>query len=94
MKRRANGHRAFGQEDLNKLRLISCLKKTGMPLEDMKPYLNVSPETGLEEFPKLLDMMRKHRDRIQSQIESLQQVLDFIDAKMEEGMQVNRDCTV
>ncbi|MFC4619290.1 hypothetical protein ACFO4N_11255 [Camelliibacillus cellulosilyticus] len=61
-------------------------------LEDMKPYLNVFSEAQPEQFPELFDMMHSHRERVQSQIQDLQQILDFIDSKLKEGIQANRVC--
>jgi DNA-binding transcriptional MerR regulator len=90
--RKTNGHRAYGQEDLRKLHLINCLKKTGMPLDDMKPYVSASPELSAEAFPELRGMMLTHRERIRKQMASLQEVLDLIDTKLAEGESAYRNC--
>ncbi|RUS47352.1 MerR family transcriptional regulator [Cohnella sp. AR92] len=90
--RKDNGHRVYHQEDINKIRLISCLKKTGMPLEEMRPFLAVSADADPAEYPELVEQLRSHRENIVSQIASLQQVVDFIDMKLEEG-RYRRDCS-
>jgi DNA-binding transcriptional MerR regulator len=90
--RKDNGHRIYRQEDIHTIRLISCLKKTGMPLEEMRPFLAVSVDTDPGEYPELVEFMRSHRENIVSQIASLQQVVDFIDMKLEEG-RYRRDCS-
>jgi DNA-binding transcriptional MerR regulator len=90
--RKDNGHRVYRQEDINTIRLISCLKKTGMPLEEMRPFLAVSADTDPAEYPELVEHLRSHRENIVSQIASLQQVVDFIDMKLEEG-RYRRDCS-
>jgi DNA-binding transcriptional MerR regulator len=90
--RRDNGHRVYGEEDIQSLKLISCLKKTGMPLEEMRPFLAVSADADPGDYPELAGKLRRHRDNIVSQIASLQQVVDFIDRKLEEGA-ARRDCS-
>lgn len=90
--RKDNGHRVYRQEDISTIRLIACLKKTGMPLEEIRPFLAVSADTDPAEYPELVELLRSHRENIVSQITSLQQVVDFIDMKLEEG-RYRQDCT-
>jgi DNA-binding transcriptional MerR regulator len=90
--RKENGHRIYRQEDINTIRLIACLKKTGMPLEEMRPFLAVSADTDPAEYPELVELLTSHRKNVVNQIASLQQVVDFIDMKLEEG-RYRRDCS-
>ncbi|WP_151737161.1 MerR family transcriptional regulator ['Paenibacillus yunnanensis' Narsing Rao et al. 2020] len=90
--RKDNGHRVYRQEDIRTIRLLGCLKKTGMPLEEMRPFLAVSSEADPAEHPELVEHLRSHRENIVSQIASLQQIVDFIDMKLEEGS-LRQDCT-
>lgn len=83
--RKDNGHRIYRQEDIDTIQLISCLKKTGMSLEEMRPFLTVSVDADPAEYPELVGLLRIHRESIVSQIASLQQVVDFIDMKLEKG---------
>lgn len=89
--RKDNGHRIYRQEDIHTLLLIACLKKTGMPLEEMRPFLAVSADTDPGEYPELVELLKSHRENISRQIAALQQVVDFIDIKLEEG-RYRRDC--
>ncbi|OXS55237.1 MerR family transcriptional regulator [Cohnella sp. CIP 111063] len=90
--RKDNGHRIYREEDVNTIRLISCLKKTGMPLEEMRPFLAVSVDADPAEYPELAERLRSHRETIVSQIASLQQVVDFIDMKLDVG-KYRGDCS-
>lgn len=90
--RKDNGHRIYRQEAIDTIRLIVCLKKTGMPLEEMRPFLVASTDTDPAEYPELVELLRSHRENIVRQIASLQQVVDFIDMKLEEG-RYRRDCS-
>jgi DNA-binding transcriptional MerR regulator len=97
-KRKDNGHRVYNEEDIEALRLIACLKKTGLPLEEMRPFLTVSMDADPGEYPELVERVRSHRENIVSQIASLQQVVDFIDTKLASGTyrrdpaDVKQDC--
>ncbi|PFI75182.1 MerR family transcriptional regulator [Bacillus cereus] len=83
--RKDNGHRIYRQEDINMIQLISCMKKTGMSLEEIRPFLSVTAGTDPGEYPELVELLKSHRENIINQISSLQQVVDFIDMKLEEG---------
>lgn len=83
--RKHNGHRIYRQNNLETIRLIVCLKKTGMPLEEMRPFLNVSVDADPAQYPELVEQLKSHRAHIAAQIASLQQVVDFIDIKLGEG---------
>ena len=84
VERKENGHRVFRKEDINRIKKISCLKKTGMPLKAMQPFLGASDNTVSAKCPELLHELRLHRENIVNQISSLQQIVDFIDTKLNE----------
>ncbi|PYY28129.1 MerR family transcriptional regulator [Paenibacillus illinoisensis] len=92
--RKANRHRVYRQEDIRTMKLISCLKKTGMSLEDMKPYLHMSMDSNLDEFPEEREMLVSHRMKIEAQIASLQQVVDFIDEKLNKRSLFPDECPI
>lgn len=97
-KRKDNGHRVYREKDIEALRLIACLKKTGLPLEEMRPFLTVSMDADPGEYPELVERIRGHRENIINQIAALQQVVDFIDTKLDTGRYrrdsagVDQDC--
>ncbi|MNW56874.1 HTH-type transcriptional regulator AdhR [compost metagenome] len=90
--RKGNGHRVYRQEDIDTISLIYCLKKTGLPLGEMRPFLAVAADADPAEHPELVDLLKNHRENIVAQIASLQQVVDFIDMKLEEG-RIRKDCS-
>lgn len=90
--RKDNGHRVLRREDIDTILLLSCLKKTGMPLQEMQPFLAVSADADPADYPELVEHLRNHRENIVSQILSLQQVVDFIDMKLEQR-KYRRDCS-
>ncbi|MDU2240678.1 MAG: MerR family transcriptional regulator [Paenibacillus sp.] len=90
--RKENGHRVYRQEDLDTIKLVNCLKKTGMPLDEMRPFLKVSADADPGEYPELVEQMEQHRANIVEQIASLQQVVEFIDLKLKQGKYRVVDC--
>lgn len=84
--RKDNGHRVYHQQDIQTIRLIVCLKKTGISLEAMKPFLRVSADADPAGYLELTEELRHQRQNIVSQISALQQIVNFIDTKLEEGI--------
>jgi len=92
-KRRANSHRIYAESDVETMKLILCLKKTGMPLDEMKPYLDMSRTGDLSETPEAFERIRQYRANVLEQISSLQTIVDFIDLKLAQGTLMNKqDC--
>ncbi|MCD1258450.1 MerR family transcriptional regulator [Paenibacillus athensensis] len=83
--RRANQHRRYRDADVQVMKTINCLKKTGMSLEDMKPFLQLTLEDDLVEHAELRELLVGHKQKIESQIAALQQIVDLIDSKLEPG---------
>lgn len=80
--RKPNRHRVYRPKDLETMKLVTCLKKTGMPLEEMKPFLKLSVGDDISEHPELHGLILEHRAKIREQMDSLQQILDFIDSQV------------
>lgn len=85
VERKENGHRVYRRKDIEILKLIGFLKKAGMPLEGMKPFLQVSADWHPSEHPELIDFMKMHRTNVVEQIHMLTQILNYIDLKLETG---------
>lgn len=94
--RKLNSHRVYRDEDIDKMKLITCLKKTGMSLEQMKPFLHLSQDADLTAYPELNALLKEHKKEIEIQIASLQQIVDFIEVKLTPGNTNtnNSDCTL
>lgn len=90
--RKANGHRIYDRNRIRQMKMIQCLKKTGMSLEEMKPYIQLAATNGnFDSAPELYDHLLQHREQIQQQVDSLLSILDFIDTKMIAGSMENPD---
>ena len=78
--RSAGGARMFKESDFEWLRLIECLKSTGMPIRDIKQFIDWYME-GDTTLPQRRDMFYERTRAVEAQIEMLQATLDMIDYK-------------
>lgn len=80
VKRDKNNYRIFDEKDIAWIQSLSCLKKCGMSLEEMKKYLDLclSGEATIPERKKIL--AKKKKVLIEKQKE-IQNSIDFVDWK-------------
>ncbi|MCY8055676.1 MerR family transcriptional regulator [Bacillus inaquosorum] len=84
VKRKANGHRAFSEDDKKRLIFIRCLKKTGMSLEEMKPFLSLQEQTDrLDDHQRAL--LKNYQDKLKQKQKELQTIWELIEEKLESG---------
>ena len=75
------GNREFNDKDLEFIKLICCLKNTGMQIKEIKQYIDLcmqGPETSDLRKKTMLD----HRKDILKQIDDLKKNLNIIDLKI------------
>ena len=80
MNRTESGIRMFTEDDLEWARFIERLKVSGMPLKEIKRYIDLYLE-GDSTIDERLKIVRTRRDEIDRQIEELKLARDFIDYK-------------
>lgn len=80
VERSSGGIRMFQDKDYEWLKIIECLKKAGMPLKDIKTYIELLLQ-GDETIHQRLELFEKQRDVLLKQMETLKQTLDVIDYK-------------
>jgi len=83
VKRKQNGHRIYDEEDIEIMELIICLKKTGMSLNEMKNILQYPVKDKLSSVPELKRTLLEYKEKVMTQIQDLQRIVEFIDAKLE-----------
>ena len=81
-KRRENGRRVYHKEDTQLMELIICLKKMGVPLKDIKEFASLSYAEDIVSVPEVYEKVLAYRQKIQSQIDHLQNILNVLDYKM------------
>ena len=80
MTRSEGGIRLFKEEDFEWLDLIECLKRSGMPLKEIKRYIDLQQE-GDKTIEERRQIVYARRDIVKQQIRELQRTLDFITYK-------------
>jgi DNA-binding transcriptional MerR regulator len=80
IERSGGGVRMFKDEDLPWLDIIGCLKKTGMPIKDIKNFVDFCME-GDSKIDERLSIIKSQRDTVKKQMEEMQEMLDVLDYK-------------
>ena len=78
--RSEGGQREFSEQDIKLLQVIECLKRTNMPLKDIRRFSRLLGE-GDETLEERRQMFYERRAAVQEQIESLKAVSELIDRK-------------
>ena len=86
--RLSNGHRRYTHVHQEALRMIRCLKKTGMSLQVLKPIIqlqmNTTDTTNHKEWSQLLT---DYQQKIELQQQELQFIKEMIETKLKTGEQ-------
>lgn len=80
VERSSGGTRIFTEKSYGWLKIITCLKSAGMPLKDIRRYIEMAMQ-GNETIDERLQMFHDQRDRVKAQMEALQQTLDVVEFK-------------
>lgn len=80
--RNKSGNRIFTDADLDWIKLICCLRDTGMPIKEIKTYSDLWL-VGSRTSEDRKSMLLEHRKEIVHQMKQLKQNLQLIDTKIE-----------
>lgn len=80
VKRDKNNYRVFDERDIAWIKGLTCLKRCGMSLEDMKLYLALCLK-GRSSVPERKEILAKQRDMLVERMKSLQEDINYIDWK-------------
>lgn len=80
LKRDRNNIRIFTENDYQNLRLINCLKKSGLSIRDIKNFIEVSAQ-GDAALGERLNIFLRRRELLQKELADLQEVLSVIEFK-------------
>jgi DNA-binding transcriptional MerR regulator len=79
--RSQSGHRRFSENDIGWIRLVQCLRATGMPIEDLHRYAELVQQ-GDSTAAERLRILEDHRGRIEADIRELRTSLDLVERKI------------
>ena len=87
---RVGGFRRFGSEHIEALRVIECLKGSGLEIKDIKRFMDWCAQ-GSETYPQRHALFVQQAERVEAEIERLQKSLDMIRFKCWYYEQAMRD---
>jgi len=82
VRRDTGGRRRYSERDVERLRFLTKLRATGMPIADMLRYVELV-QHGTHTGPARLVLLTEHRDRVLDQIAALQRDLAVIEYKID-----------
>ena len=80
VERTTNGTRLFKESDIGFLKLIQCLKSTGMPIKDIKNFIDWC-SAGDSTLQQRYDMFLERKAIVEAQMEELKKTLEVIEHK-------------
>lgn len=78
--KRSSGIRQFSESELETLRVIECLKKSGLEIKDIKQFINWCSE-GNKTYQQRRNLFEQQKKQVEAEIERLNHVLNMIKFK-------------
>jgi DNA-binding transcriptional MerR regulator len=79
--RAASGHRRYGEDDLGAVRFLTLLRQTGMPIRDMRRFVELS-RAGDHTIADRVEVLERHRDALAERLNLLTDHLKAIEHKV------------
>jgi DNA-binding transcriptional MerR regulator len=73
-------HRRYREDDVDTLQALACLRGMGVGIEDMRTY-QANRLRGYEAAGEQRDLLLRHAERIETELETLRTHLDYLRAK-------------
>ena len=77
---RVSGIRKFSDSEMEALRVIECLKKSGLEIKDIKQFMDWCVE-GPSTYPQRKALVEKQRERLEAELVHMNKVLDMLKFK-------------
>jgi DNA-binding transcriptional MerR regulator len=79
--KKPNGTRVFKDEDFQGLAIITCMKNSGMPIKNIKKFMDLCNE-GNSTLKERLEIFLERKEVVQKQMEELNKVMETINYKI------------
>ena len=77
---RTSGIRQFSENEIEALRVIECLKKTGLQIKDIKQFMSWCLE-GSSTYTKRKELFESQKKQVEAEITKLNKTLDMLNFK-------------
>lgn len=74
---RVSGIRRFSDRELETLRIIECLKKSGLEIREIRKFMQWCAE-GSSSYPQRRELFENQKKTVEKEIERLQKALDML----------------
>jgi len=81
VEKKPDGTRVFRDEDFQSLRIIACMKNSGMSIKEIKKYMDLCQE-GDSSLQERLEIFLQRKKAVLKQMEELDRVMETIDHKI------------
>ena len=78
--RKESGYREFSESDVQMLRVIECLKKSGMSIKEIKQFADWV-QMGDDSLKERLEMFQNRKRAVEQQMEDLKKTMELIEYK-------------
>jgi DNA-binding transcriptional MerR regulator len=79
--RTSSGHRRYAESDLGWIRILTCLRETGMPIRKMREFAELVRQDA-SNIPERIALLEHHRDAVLEQIAALHANLEHVEGKI------------
>ncbi|MCM3118235.1 MerR family transcriptional regulator [Neobacillus sp. MER 74] len=80
VERTPSGIRMFKESDIGALKVIECLKSTGMPIKEIKNFIDWCSD-GDSTLQQRYDMFMERKANVEAQMEELKKTMEVIEHK-------------
>lgn len=80
LEKTSSGVRKFNDKNIESLRVIECLKKSGLQIKDIKNFMYLC-SLGDETIKERLDLFLKQKENVENKIKELENSLNMINFK-------------
>ena len=80
VERTPSGTRLFKESDIGALKIIECLKSTGMPIKEIKNFIDWCSQ-GDSTLQQRYDMFMERKATVEAQMEELKKTMEVIEHK-------------
>ena len=74
---RSSGIRQFSDKEIETMKLIECLKRSGMEIKDIKQFIEWC-SIGSETYQQRYEMFLKRKERVERELQQMQKTLDML----------------
>ena len=74
---RSSGIRQFSDKEIETMKLIECLKRSGMEIKDIKQFIEWC-SIGSETYQQRYEMFLKRKKRVERELQQMQKTLDML----------------